>query len=127
MARAATTTDVFNAIAEARRREIIEFLLKLSGNAAAVGDLVRGLRLPQPTVSKHLAVLRRVGLVSVRAEGRTRIYRLEADGLRHVHQWVKTFERYWDDQLDSIQEAAERMTHQRGRDHSNIRLGQPIP
>lgn len=105
MPRASTTTDVFNAIAELRRREIITWLR--GGRAHAVGELVAALRMPQPAVSKHLGVLRRVGLVSVSRHGRHRLYRLNAHKLKPVHDWAKTFERYWTLQLDRIKEQAE--------------------
>jgi DNA-binding transcriptional ArsR family regulator len=103
--RAPTTSDVFNAIAEPRRRQIID-LLAGSGERA-VGDLVRTLRIPQPAVSKHLGVLRSVRLVSVSRRGRRRIYRLNARELRPVHDWVKAFERYWSQQLLRIKHRAE--------------------
>lgn len=106
MPRAATTTDVFNAIAEPRRREILDTLA--AGRAHAVGDLVRKLRMPQPAVSKHLKVLRKVGIVSVSRHGRHRLYRLNAAELKPVHDWVKAYERYWAHQLDRIKEQAER-------------------
>lgn len=105
MPRAATTTDVFNAIAEPRRREIIGVLV--GGRAHAVGELVKRLRIPQPAVSKHLGVLRKVGIVSASRQGRRRLYRLNAEELKPVHDWVKTYERYWTHQLDSIKERAE--------------------
>jgi len=111
MARAATTTDVFNAIAEPRRREIIRLLG--GGRAHAVGELVKRLRLPQPAVSKHLGVLRKVGIVSVNRHGRHRLYRLNAEKLKPVHDWAKTFERYWTHQLDRIKERAERKARER--------------
>jgi DNA-binding transcriptional ArsR family regulator len=106
MARAATTTDVFNAIAEPRRRDIINLLG--GGAPRAVGELVVILRLPQPAVSKHLAVLRKVGLVTVSKDGQHRLYQLNPRELKPVHDWVKTFERYWGQQLDRIKERAER-------------------
>ena len=105
MPRAPTTSDVFNAIAEPRRREIIE---RLAGGECAVGDLVRTLKLPQPTVSKHLGVLREVGVVAVTRRGRERIYRLEPGELKTVHDWTRMFERFWSHQLDRIRERAER-------------------
>lgn len=105
MPRAATTTDVFNAIAEPRRREIIGALS--DGKAHAVGALVERLHLAQPAVSKHLGVLREVGIVSVMRRGRQRLYQLEARELKPVHDWVKSFERFWGHQLDRIKEAAE--------------------
>jgi DNA-binding transcriptional ArsR family regulator len=106
MPRAATTADVFNAIAEPRRRDIIDLLA--GGKPRAVNELVVTLRLPQPAVSKHLAVLRKVGLVSVSKDGQHRYYQLNARELKPVHDWVKTFERYWGHQLDRIKERAER-------------------
>ena len=105
MPRASTTSDVFNAIAEPRRRRIIE-LLAGSGEQA-VGDLVGALRLPQPTVSKHLSVLRRVRLVTVSRRGRRRVYRLNPQELKTVHDWVKHYERFWTHQLSRIKERAE--------------------
>jgi DNA-binding transcriptional ArsR family regulator len=111
MARAATTTDVFNAIAEPRRREIIAVLT--GGKEVAVGEVVKALRMPQPAVSKHLGVLRKVGVVSVIKRGQHRMYRLNAAELKPVHDWVKTFERYWTHQLDQIKERAERKVLER--------------
>jgi DNA-binding transcriptional ArsR family regulator len=106
MPRAATTADVFNAIAEPRRRQLIDALV--GGRERPVGDLVRDLGIPQPAVSKHLGVLRQVGIVAVARRGRERLYRLEAKELKPVHDWVKTYERFWTHQLDRIKEAAER-------------------
>ncbi len=111
MPRAATTTDVFNAIAEPRRREIINVLV--GGRAHAVGALVKTLRMPQPAVSKHLGVLRKVGIVSVSKHGRRRLYRLNAEELKPVHDWVKTYERFWTHQLNRIKERAERKARER--------------
>jgi DNA-binding transcriptional ArsR family regulator len=111
MPRAATTTDAFNAIAEHRRREIIEALG--GGRTHAVGELVKRLRIPQPAVSKHLSVLRRVGIVSVSRHGRHRLYRLNAEELKPVHDWVKNYERLWTHQLDRIKERAERKATER--------------
>jgi DNA-binding transcriptional ArsR family regulator len=105
MARAATTADVFNAIAEPRRREIIGVLV--DGQEHAVGDVMRLVRLPQPAVSKHLGVLRRVGVVTVVKRGQHRMYRLNAAELKPVHDWVKTFEKYWTHQISRIKERAE--------------------
>src|SRR4051812_41484262 len=117
MARAATTSDVFNAIAEPRRRMIIDFL----GDARprAVGDVVARLRLPQSTVSKHLGVLRKVGLVSVHRQGQQRLYRLNPEELKPVNDWVKTFERYWTEQVDRIKQRAEEKAARMRRDESN--------
>lgn len=105
MPRAATTSDVFNAIAEPRRREIIDLLA--TGGERDVGDLVDALRLPQPAVSKHLSVLRHVRLVTASRRGRRRVYRLDPGGLKPVHDWVKHYERFWTHQLSRIQERAE--------------------
>ncbi len=105
MPRAATTTDVFNAIAEPRRREIIGILT--DGKPYAVGDVVDKLHLAQPAVSKHLSVLRRVGLVTVKKQGQMRLYTLNAEELKPVHDWVKPYEQYWTNQLDRIKTRAE--------------------
>src|SRR2546427_6680955 len=111
MPRAATTTDVFNAIAEPRRRQLIDMLAR-SGERP-VGALVKALHLPQPAVSKHLGVLRKVGVVSVRKSGRSRMYRLNPSELKIVYDWVKIFEAYWTEQLDRIKKRAERMTREK--------------
>jgi DNA-binding transcriptional ArsR family regulator len=105
MARAPTTADVFNAIAEPRRRQIVELLGRRG--ALAVGTLVVTLGLPQPAVSKHLGVLRKVGVVAVIKQGKQRVYSLEAEKLKTVHDWVKAFEDLWGHQLDRIKERAE--------------------
>src|SRR5882672_11476559 len=102
MARAATTTDVFNAIAEPRRREVVDLLARRG--ALAVGALVALLGMPQPAVSKHLGVLRKVGVVAVIKQGKQRVYSLEADKLKTVHDWVKAFEELWGHQLDRIKQ-----------------------
>jgi DNA-binding transcriptional ArsR family regulator len=111
MARAATTTDVFNAIAEPRRRELIGVLA--DGREYAVGEVVLRLRMSQPAVSKHLGVLRKVGVVSVIKRGQHRMYKLNPAELKPVHDWVKTFERYWTHQLGIIKERAERKARER--------------
>lgn len=111
MPRAATTTDVFNAIAEPRRREIIDMLV--DGRERAVGEVVEFLRIPQPAVSKHLSVLRKVGIVSVTKQGPLRLYRLNARELKPVHDWVKTYERFWAHQLDRVKERAEKKMAER--------------
>lgn len=113
MPRAATTTDAFNAIAEPRRRMIIDALA--DGKVRAVGELVDLLDLPQPTVSKHLNVLRQVGLVSMIKQGPQRLYRLEAQNLKPIHDWVKMFDRFWTKQLDRIKERAERNARERAQ------------
>ena len=106
MARAATTSDVFNAVAELRRREILVFLLD---RERPVTDIVEKLNLDQPSVSKHLRVLRDVGLVRVRRNGRHKFYQTRADGIRPLHEWAATFERYWSHQLLRVKERAEQM------------------
>jgi DNA-binding transcriptional ArsR family regulator len=111
MARAATTADVFNAIAEPRRREIIGVLV--DGKEWAVGDVVKLVRLPQPAVSKHLGVLRRVGVVTVVKRGQHRMYRLNGAELKPVHDWAKTFEKYWTHQISRIKERAEQKAVER--------------
>jgi len=111
VARARTTSDVFNAIAEPRRREIIEFLA--DGQARAVNELVDRLSVPQPAVSKHLAVLRRVGIVSVTTSGPMRLYRLEPRQLKPVHDWATRFEKFWTHQIGRIKERAERKAQTR--------------
>ena len=111
MARAATTTDVFNAIAEPRRREVIGVLAE--GREYAAGEVVLRLRMSQSAVSKHLGVLRRVGVVSVVKRGQHRMYRLNAAELKPVHDWVKTYERYWTHQLGQIKQRAERKALER--------------
>jgi len=99
MARAATTADAFNAVAEPRRREILD---ALAGGERAVNDLVRLLGLAQPQVSKHLRVLREVGAVDVRDEGRQRLYRLNGHALRPIHDWVKNYERSWSERFERL-------------------------
>ncbi|MFZ0377034.1 MAG: metalloregulator ArsR/SmtB family transcription factor [Solirubrobacteraceae bacterium] len=99
MARAATTTDAFNAVAEPRRREILD---ALSSGERAVNDLVRLLGIGQPQVSKHLRVLREVGVVDVRDEGRQRLYRLNGPALKPIHDWVSSYERLWSDRFDEL-------------------------
>src|SRR5688572_29511948 len=99
MARSATTTDAFNAVADASRRRLLD---ALGTGEATVGELVDRLGLSQPQVSKHLAVLRAVDLVVVRADGRHRWYRVNGPALRPVHDWVRTFERTWNARLDRL-------------------------
>jgi DNA-binding transcriptional ArsR family regulator len=120
MARAATTTDVFNAIAEPRRREIIGMLS--DGREHAVGDVVLRLRMAQPAVSKHLGVLRKVGVVTVSRRGQMRLYRLNAKELKPVHDWVKEYERFWTHQLDRIKIRAEqKMAERMARENQIVR------
>jgi DNA-binding transcriptional ArsR family regulator len=99
MARAATTADAFNAVAEPRRRQILDVL---SGGELPVNDLVAVLGLAQPLVSKHLRVLREVGLVDRRDVGRQRIYRLDGHALKPIHDWVKNYERSWSQRFDRL-------------------------
>src|SRR6185369_6467872 len=106
MPRASATSDVFNAIGEPRRRQIIELLAR--GRGLAVGAIVVSLGLPQPAVSKHLGVLREVGLVSMKKQGQSRVYELNRDQLQPVNDWLKTLERHWESQLDRIRARAER-------------------
>jgi DNA-binding transcriptional ArsR family regulator len=104
MARAATTSDPFNAVAEPRRRDILNYL---AVQERAVGEIVAGLGMEQPSVSKHLNVLRNVGLVHVRRNGRHKFYRTNAEAIKPMHEWTKQFERYWQHQLSRIKERAE--------------------
>ena len=99
MARASTTSDVFNAIAEPMRRRI---LVLLKTGERAVGDIVDELRIAQPSVSKHLRVLRVVVAVDVREDGRQRLYRLNGRALKPIHDWVKTYERLWSERFDHL-------------------------
>ena len=99
MARTATTTDAFNAVAEARRRQLLD---ALGTEEATVGELVDRLGMTQPQVSKHLGVLRAVDLVLVRVDGRHRWYRVNGPALRPIHDWVRTFERTWNERLDRL-------------------------
>jgi DNA-binding transcriptional ArsR family regulator len=105
MPRAATTSDTFNAIAEPRRRDILDYL---APHERPVGDIVIALGLAQPSVSKHLRVLRDVGLVDVRRDGRQVFYRTNAEGIKPLHEWTARFERYWRHQLRRVKERAER-------------------
>ncbi|MFC8797705.1 ArsR/SmtB family transcription factor [Promicromonospora sp. NPDC057138] len=107
MARAATTTDAFNAVAEPRRREILD---ALAGGELAVGDLTELLGLAQPQVSKHLRVLREVGLVDVRDDGRRRLYQVNAAPLRAVHAWVGRYERLWNERFGLIDDVLDELT-----------------
>jgi len=104
MARAATTSDAFNAVAEPRRREILNYLAL---QERPVGEIVDLLGMGQPSVSKHLRVLLQVGLVDVRRDGRRMLYRTNAEAIRPLHEWTETFERFWRHQLSRIKERAE--------------------
>ena len=116
MARAATTTDAFNAVAEPRRRQILDIL---AGGERPVNDLVTLLGLTQPLVSKHLRVLREVGLVIVRDAGRQRVYRLNGNPLKPIHDWVKAYEQSWSrrfERLDAVLTELKEMEHDDGGD-----------
>jgi DNA-binding transcriptional ArsR family regulator len=111
MPRAATTTDAFNAVAEPRRRQILDLL---AGGERPVNDLVAELGLAQPLVSKHLRVLREVNLVEVRDSGRQRIYRLNGGPLRSIHDWVKPYEQLWNDRFEALDEVLEDLKEEEG-------------
>lgn len=113
MATSTPSHDVFTAIAEPRRREIVELLARRGEQP--VNDIVASLAMPQPAVSKHLAILRQVGLVAVQRRGRERLYSVNARELKAVHDWTKTFERYWDHQLDRLKQRAESLARERSR------------
>ena len=104
VARAATTADAFNAVAEPRRRQILDVL---AGGERPVNDLVRLLGLAQPQVSKHLRVLREVGVVDVREDGRQRMYRLNGHALKPIHDWVSSYERTWSERFDGLDDVLE--------------------
>lgn len=104
MARAATTSDAFNAVAEPRRREILGYL---AVRERSVGEIVLSLGMEQPSVSKHLRVLLEVGLVDVRRDGRRMLYRANPEAIRPLHEWTSTFERLWKHQLQRVKERAE--------------------
>lgn len=101
MPRSPTTTDAFNAVAEPRRREILDLLAR---GERSVNDLASALRMKQPQASKHLGVLKEVGLVSVRVVGQQRLYSLNAEKLKPIHDWVKMFERFWNESFDRLDE-----------------------
>src|SRR5262245_37650336 len=114
MARSATTADAFNAVAEPRRRQILDLL---SRGETSVGAVVEALGLSQPQVSKHLGVLRKVGLVSVRGSGRRRLYRLNAERLKPIHDWVKSFEQFWNESFDRLDEYLRELRIAQRADH----------
>jgi DNA-binding transcriptional ArsR family regulator len=116
MARAATTTDAFNAVAEPRRRQILDIL---ATGERPVNDLVTLLDLAQPLVSKHLRVLREVGLVEVRDEGRRRMYRLNGGPLKPIHDWVKNYERTWSERFDRLDVVLEELKESEHSDDSD--------
>ncbi len=118
MARAATTTDAFNAVAEPRRRQILDLV---AGAERPVGELVELLGLAQPQVSKHLRVLREVGAVSVRDNGRQRLYRLNGQALKPIHDWVKAYEQTWTDRFEALDEVLDELRQQEADDASRDR------
>ncbi len=109
VARSSTTSDVFNAIADAHRREVLDALIT---GEKAVGAIVDDLSMPQPQVSKHLRVLSEVGLVTCRAEGRRRLYRLEPARLRPLREWLARYERAWNDRLDRVDDYLQELQRQ---------------
>jgi DNA-binding transcriptional ArsR family regulator len=113
MARSPTTSDVFNAIAEARRREVLDALI---AGEKAVGEIVNDLSMSQPQVSKHLRVLSEVGLVRCRAQGRRRLYRLEPARLRPLHEWLAKYEQAWNDRMDRMDDYLKELQKERGSD-----------
>jgi DNA-binding transcriptional ArsR family regulator len=113
MARAATTTDAFNAVAEQRRRQILD---ALAGGERAVNDLVKDVGLAQPQVSKHLRVLREVGAVTVREAGRQRLYRLNGEALKPIHDWVRNYERSWGERFDQLDVVLDELKKEEGDD-----------
>jgi DNA-binding transcriptional ArsR family regulator len=115
MARAATTADAFNAVAEPRRRQILDLLAQ---GERPVNDLVALLGLAQPQVSKHLRVLREVDLVRVRDEGRQRMYRLNAGPLKPIHDWLARYEQAWNERFELIDEVLEELKEAE-RDHDS--------
>jgi DNA-binding transcriptional ArsR family regulator len=116
MARAATTTDAFNAVAEPRRRRILDVLAR---GERPVNDLVKRLRMGQPQVSKHLRVLREVGLVQVREEGRQRMYRLNGEPLKPIHEWLKKYEETWNERFEAMDEVLEDLKRKERKDHDH--------
>jgi DNA-binding transcriptional ArsR family regulator len=116
VARSSTTSDVFNAIAEAHRREVLDALMT---GEKAVGEIVNDLSMSQPQVSKHLRVLREVGLVRCRAEGRRRLYRVEPARLRPMHEWLARYEQAWNDRLDRVDDYLKELQQQGGESGSD--------
>jgi DNA-binding transcriptional ArsR family regulator len=121
MARVATTADAFNAVAEPRRRQILDVL---AGGERPVNDLVEQLGLAQPLVSKHLRVLREVGLVDVRDEGRQRIYRLNGRSLKPIHDWVKNYEQAWAQRFDRLDVVLEQLKREEPKSQEKKRKEQ---
>ncbi len=122
MARAATTSDAFNAVAEPRRRQILSYLVI---GERQVGEIVAAIGLDQPSVSKHLGVLREVGLVHVRRNGRHRLYRTNAAAIRPLHEWTGTFERYWQHTLLGVKQRAEAQMQKNSQSNRNAPRNTP--
>jgi DNA-binding transcriptional ArsR family regulator len=118
MPRASTTSDAFNAVAEPRRRDILNFLIL---QERSVNETVGSLSMEQPSVSKHLRVLKDVGLVNVRRDGRNMFYRTNADAIRPLHEWTSTFELYWRHQLNHIKDLAERKANEQPDSPTNFK------
>jgi DNA-binding transcriptional ArsR family regulator len=116
MARSPTTSDAFNAVAEPQRRRILDLLAR---GERPVNDVVSALGLTQPQVSKHLRVLREVGVVSVRDAGRQRLYKLNAERLRPIYDWVKTFEQFWNESFDRLGEYLKELQKEEGKHGGN--------
>ena len=116
MARAATTTDAFNAVAEPRRRQILDALV---AGERPVNELVAALGLAQPQVSKHLRVLREVGAVRVREDGRRRLYSLNGPALKPIHDWVKNYERSWSERFDRLDTVLDELKQEGGDGSAN--------
>lgn len=116
MARAATTTDAFNAVAEPRRRQMLDVL---AGGEASVNELVDRLGLAQPQVSKHLRVLREVGLVEVREAGRQRMYRLNGSSLKPIHDWVAGYEAQWNERFDKLDVLLDELKENDRKEHDD--------
>src|SRR5215469_14507319 len=121
MPRATTTSDAFNAVAEPRRRDILNYLAL---QERSVNEIVDSLSIEQPSVSKHLRVLKDVGLVNVRRDGRNMFYRTNADAIRPLHEWTSTFERFWRHQLNKIKERAEAKEDRSSEQNQNSRKGE---
>ena len=113
VSRAATTADVFNAVAEPRRRQILDALV---GGECSVGDLVDTLRMGQPQVSKHLRVLREVGAVDVRDQGRHRLYRINGAALKPIHDWVADYREFWEERFGRLDTVLEELKKEEGND-----------
>jgi DNA-binding transcriptional ArsR family regulator len=124
MSRAATTSDVFNAVAELRRRDILSYLAM---KERPVGDIVAAMDLEQPSVSKHLRVLRDVGLVHARRDGRKVFYRTNAEAIRPLSEWAGTFERYWQHQLNRVKERAEKIVGEGSNVEQATKVEQATP